>query len=375
MHLYRLACALARAGHDVHLIGNPAPGDLMNIANTRFIFHRVRAPTFSFGEGFFGWFRNFFIASISVTASVLTVGRQRYSFDVIHGHDAISSLLILRLRKVLFRNTPFIFTLHATAVCPSQISYKGLQFLVMRVSLVLIRSVLRLADHTVVFSNARLDDVVRCCSANPSKVSVTRQISDPTISLHPEDELANARRKLNIPSDYCIYVGRLSSVKGVPELLQALVGTDIHCVLVGGGPLGEGLKELARSLRLENRVTFTGIISQEELEKLYQGAQFLVLPSHAEGFPMVILEALSYGIPVISTSVAGISEAIRDDYNGYVVQPGDVNALRLRINELSTDLCLRQRLKINARKTIQESFDSQGLIRTMERIYLRGKHS
>jgi glycosyltransferase involved in cell wall biosynthesis len=133
-------------------------------------------------------------------------------------------------------------------------------------------------------------------------------------------------------AQHVVCVGRLCEQKGQLLLIEAarrLVegGTDFTLTLAGDGELRPAIEALINEYRLEARVRITGWISNDEVRRQILQARALILPSFAEGLPVVIMEAMALHRPVISTYVAGIPELVRDGENGWLVPSGDVEAL------------------------------------------------
>ena len=92
--------------------------------------------------------------------------------------------------------------------------------------------------------------------------------------------------------------------------------------IVGDGPERGRLEEMARSLDVAERVRFTGALGQDELPAIYERANIFCLASFAEGVPVVLMEAMAHGIPVVSTRIMGIPELVADGETGLLVAPG-----------------------------------------------------
>lgn len=127
-------------------------------------------------------------------------------------------------------------------------------------------------------------------------------------------------------------IGRLNAQKGQLLLLDALhqlrrEGIPVHLVIIGDGELRQLLKQRLVRLGLIDCVEITGYLSEEEVIRHLRKARTLVLSSFAEGLPVVIMEALAAGRPVISTAIAGVPELVRDGVNGWLIPAGDVQAL------------------------------------------------
>ena len=131
-----------------------------------------------------------------------------------------------------------------------------------------------------------------------------------------------------------VFVGRLVREKGVVELARAISArSDVHLHVVGEAlpsdrhPVGDELDRIVRDAGAGGRVTRHGILTRDELAKLMEGMDVLCLPSHREGVPRSVIEALAAGRPAIVTDIRGSNELVQDGVNGWVVPPGDVAAL------------------------------------------------
>ena len=124
-----------------------------------------------------------------------------------------------------------------------------------------------------------------------------------------------------------LFIGELRPIKGIEFLLEALAALNangrVTATIVGSGPNEEELQQKSVALGLAPVVTFTGALPAREALKL---GRIMVVPSLAESFPYVVLEAAAAGLPLISTSVGGIPEIVAGTDTG-LIAPGDANAL------------------------------------------------
>jgi len=160
-----------------------------------------------------------------------------------------------------------------------------------------------------------------------------------------------------------LFVGRLDAVKGAPLLLRAFAALqkdhpDATLTLIGDGPDRPGLESQTRALGLGDAVTFAGYQPQEAVADFLEEADMLVLPSFAEGVPVVLMEAMASRIPVIATQVAGVPELIADGEAGFVVPPGDVPTLAARMHTLLSDPDLCRRMGIAGRLKVRTDFNT-----------------
>ena len=160
-----------------------------------------------------------------------------------------------------------------------------------------------------------------------------------------------------------IFVGRLSPVKGLRILLEALPAAcaeipDLHLTIIGDGEDRALLEKMAAPLG--DAVTFTGYQSQQEVADALDGSDILVLPSFAEGVPVVLMEAMAAGKPVICTQVAGVGELVQHGVSGQIVPPGHKQALTDAIVELAQDPEKRQAMGRAGRAKVIAEFDIAG---------------
>ena len=137
-----------------------------------------------------------------------------------------------------------------------------------------------------------------------------------------------------------ICVGRLSAQKGQILLIEAFArvikaGKTIKLILAGDGELRQAIEQCIQKHQVKEHVEITGWISSDRIRQLLRSARGFVLPSFAEGLPVVLMEAMAMGRPVISTFVAGIPELVRDGVNGWLVPAGDIDALVEAISKLA----------------------------------------
>jgi colanic acid/amylovoran biosynthesis glycosyltransferase len=151
--------------------------------------------------------------------------------------------------------------------------------------------------------------------------------------------LAQKATKIPEASRQLLCIGRLCEQKGQLLLLDAMKqlhdeGINCKLILAGDGPMRKDVENRIAAYQLDSVVEITGWISSEQVKSLLIESRGMVLPSFAEGLPVVIMEALALRRPVISTYVAGIPELIQHGKNGWLVPPGDVGSLKTAMQEL-----------------------------------------
>lgn len=236
----------------------------------------------------------------------------------VHAHFGTNSAEIVMLVRAL-GGPPYSFTVHGPLEFDSP-QYLGLD------------KKIRRAAFVVAITSYTRSQLFRCVEhGHWSKIRLVRCGLQPEIFDTPEQHVPD------VPRMVCI--GRLVEQKGQLLLLEAAArlarsGVDFKLVLVGGGPLQEELEAFVRLHDLGEQVELTGAVPTERLYDELLQARGLVLPSFAEGLPMVIMEAMALRRPVISTYIAGIPELVRDGENGWLIPAGSVDALEEAMKRL-----------------------------------------
>jgi glycosyltransferase involved in cell wall biosynthesis len=182
------------------------------------------------------------------------------------------------------------------------------------------------------------------------------------------------------PVPLILSVGRLVEKKGFPDLIAACArlkqgGWQFRCAIYGDGPLRGELAEQIGRLGLADRVTLAGERDQAELIPIFQQADIFVLSPFVtedgdrDGIPNVLVEAMACGLPLVSTSVAGIPELVRHGENGLLVAPRDAPALAEALATLLDDRDRRERIGAAARATVVEHFDLRAAARQIAALF------
>lgn len=156
-----------------------------------------------------------------------------------------------------------------------------------------------------------------------------------------------------------LFWGKLYDKKGVEELIRSFAASarerkDSHLYIGGDGPEGARYRELARSLGMADRITFTGPLLDDELKLYLNSSDLCVFPSAYEGFGISILEAMAAGKPVITSARGGQTDFAREGHNARLVDMGEPGGLSRAISELLDDAALRNRLAAAAAATARE---------------------
>ncbi|WP_255556492.1 glycosyltransferase family 4 protein [Methylococcus sp. Mc7] len=166
----------------------------------------------------------------------------------------------------------------------------------------------------------------------------------------------------------------LVPAKGQHILLDALAlllarGRRVHLTLVGQGPDRPSLEAQAGRLGPGSAVSFAGAVNQDEVFGYYAAADAFVLPSFAEGLPVVLMEAMALGVPCVTTHITGVPELIRDGIEGLLVAPSDAEGLAAAIERLMDDPALRSRLTEAGRAKVLAEYELNGSIARLAEVF------
>lgn len=185
------------------------------------------------------------------------------------------------------------------------------------------------AGHVIVVSQA-LRQALLARGVAEHKVTTLYNGVDHRL-FHPAEQSLSPDHKHHL-----LYVGNLKRDKGIVELLEAFIllkaqGGDYTLTIAGDGALRQELMATVSAHRLDDVVRFLGSVPHHQLPALMHAADLLCLPSHREGVPNVVLEAIACGLPVVATAVGGIPEVVNEGVNGLLVPVGDIPALQSAI--------------------------------------------
>lgn len=182
--------------------------------------------------------------------------------------------------------------------------------------------------------------------------------------------------RTNTPCRF-LFLGVVCERKGVPTLLSALAEPrmaqlDWTMDIAGNGEVDFYKSEAVR-LGIEHRVRFLGWIDEHGAKRLLEQSDVLVLPSRNEGLPMAILEAMAYGLPIVSTPVGSIADAVINGENGFLTPVGDGKSLAAALSSLARDAPLRRRMGACARQRYLDMFNITAFNVRLAEIFRRSK--
>ena len=229
---------------------------------------------------------------------------------------------------------------------------------------------LRASDQVVAISSATAREIAKLVPVSVRVIPYTVGFSEAA----PGSSLPRAGDSFVI-----LFVGSLVERKGVRYLIDALplLPTHLHAklVIIGDGAERTPLEAQVRERGLEHRVQLRGRVAEQELRRAYAAASVLVLPAivdargDTEGLGVVLLEAMSYGVPVIGSDLGGITDIVVDGKTGLLVPPQDSAALAAALERLATDRDLARRLGEAGGSHVRRHFSWPAIIAQWEQCY------
>ncbi len=273
-------------------------------------------------------------------AGLLAAHLRRVDARHLHNHiaEAAGSVAMLAAHMVAI---PFSFTLHGPGIFMAP-AYWRLDAKIARASFVACISNFARAQAMLLAPPEQWDKLhIVHCGVDPARYRPT------------------GRRR----GKRLLFVGRLAAVKGVAVLFEALKSLrehhpDLTLTLIGDGPERPALEGLANNHGLSGIVTFLGYRSQDDVAAALGAHDLFVLPSFAEGVPVVLMEAMAAHLPVIATQVGGVSELVEHGRSGLLVAPGDVQALADALETLLEDPDLGAKMGAVGAEKVAGEFDS-----------------
>jgi len=329
--LLPLMRAMAAAGHEV--VGVSADGPLLDEVRKA----GIRVETAPIARSFD------LVAHVRAYRALVALFR-RERFDLVHVHTPVASL-IGRLAawrcgvpRIVYTAHGFYF--HERMAWPKRVAFMALEWLAGRVTHVLFTQ----AEEDA--ATARRVGLVR-----GGRVHAIGNGVDPgRFRLAEDAERRRLRAALGTPDDTVVIVmiGRLVAEKGYPELFQAMKDVDAELWVVGerlasdhASSIDDAIAAVERDPVLARRVRFLGY--RRDVPALLGAADIFVLPSHREGMPRSIIEAMMTGLPVVATDIRGSREEVIPEETGVLVPVRDPAALAGALNRLVADAALRAR--------------------------------
>ena len=306
-----------------------------------------------------------------LTLLLLHLVRQRNSYDVILVHGVKAVLMPTLLAAWLLRKR-CIVKVDAVAELEQELTPESLAQMKLGKGAAIVRLWARLRDallrrvHATVAISAEIEAALVRRVGSATRVVRIPNGLELRESAVADGERSQLRRRLALPEGLlAIYTGRLSRAKGLPMLLEIWSGiarehADAHLVLVGSGDRSfdgceQELRDYVRAAQLETRVTFTGHV--ENVHPYLQACDLFVSCSESEGFGLALVEAMTAGLPCVSTAVGVAPEVIRDRHDGWLVPVRDPSALSAALHDALEQRDSLPAIGAAARRAVAGRFD------------------
>lgn len=283
-------------------------------------------------------------------------------FDIVHIHMSYKGsfyrkLLIVLVSKLF--NKKIVIHLHGSEF---KVFYYSSNKLIKKFIKFLIRS----SDAFLVLGD------------NWEKVIKEIEPDSKTFVLRNSISIPDSKVNLNEEEFNILFLGVLIKRKGIYDLIDAIKLLDdkdyikkynMKFIIGGIGKEQDKLEEIIKNKKLGYCINMAGWVDGLKKEELLKKSQLFVLPSYNEGLPMAILEAMSHGIPTISTKVGSIDEVVKSEENGYLIKPRDIDSLANSILDMAKDKEKWKKFSENSRNIIIKEFDEKNYFNYIEKVY------
>jgi len=271
-------------------------------------------------------------------------------YDLVHAHYGFHSALL----PGIIKKKPLVVTFHGSDALKEPLRNK--------IYFYLQKFIISRSDHIIAVSKEIKDILILKLNANPEKISVI-SCGVNTINFIPLKK-EHIRRKFNIQLNkkIILFVGNLGYEKGIDIVYKcAIIMSNVLFILIG-----KGSKKAAPS-----NCKLLGIIPNKEINIWMNISDILFLPSRSEGTPLVVLEAMSCGIPVVASKVGGIPDLIKDGETGYLVESGNLKLYIRKLQDLLRNPKKCRQMGIEGRKIVVNNYDNLIIAKKISKIYTK----
>lgn len=290
-------------------------------------------------------------------SSLIFLIRHRNEYDIIHVHTQDSPAITASIAG-LFVNKKVIVKVRRTG--------KGAFFdriadsFFRKVCWLFLRAVV---DCWVAINKEAMGQLLKFSVPKHKIVKIPNGVDAQFFHSVPPRRKLELRKNLPFPTKHllCLFVGRLIKRKRADFLIESWVEVinnfpQLHLSIIGTGNEETNLKNLVKKHNLSSTISFAGEMSKNEVLTHLQMGDLFILPSESEGMPNALLEAMSVGLPIIATKIAGIEEVVVDGKNGFLIKPGNRKELSDAILKLVKDDVLLQSAGQQSRFIIETAF-------------------
>ncbi len=350
-----LGIALSKRGHEVHFITYKQPVRL-DLLNERIFFHEVNVPEYPLFH--------FQPYELALSSKLVTIIRA-YQIDVLHVHYAIPHAYAGYMAKKMLQqegiSIPMVTTLHGTDITlvGNHPFYKPAVTFSINKS-----DVVTSVSQSLKEDTNRLFKIKRDIKVIPNFIDLTTL----------KNEFTDCQRGLMASEHERIitHISNMREVKCIPDVIRVFYEIQKHIpaklIMVGDGPERGPAEDLASELGIASKVVFLG--NSNEVEKILCFSDLFLLPSKAESFGLAALEAMSHGVPVISSNAGGLAEVNIQGFSGFLSAVGDVKEMAAHaLTILSNDAALKN-FKRQAREQAQH-FAIDKVVPLYEEVYTK----
>jgi N-acetyl-alpha-D-glucosaminyl L-malate synthase BshA len=352
-----LGKSLARLGHKIHFITHGLPARLHQFDENLY-FHKV-AP------GDYPLFQEFTPYSLSLAVKIREVAVQ-YKLDIVHSHYAIpyatSAFLAKEMLKTCDQDLRTITTLHGT-----DITLVGLMPSLHEIT----RFSISVSDGITAVSEFLRAETLKAFKIT-KPIAVVHNFVDCNEFRPARNE--SVRRRFAEPEEKLIvHVSNFRKVKNIPTVIDVFDRVRKTCksklLLIGDGPEAEAIKRMVEERGIEEIVIFLG--DRESVADILPMGDVFLLPSEHESFGLAALEAMSSGVPPVTSNIGGLHEVIREGETGYLRDPHDADGMSEVVINLLDDDELRSRVGFKARESAKRDFGKDKIVAEYRSFYER----
>ncbi len=366
IHIQDLVNGLVKRGHKVTIITAPHPEGIKKEEKENLTIYYLKSKPKYLREKFY-----------KESAELFEKINKQEKFDIVHSQ----STLACGYAKYCKKKIPIVVTLHGTSLndIKSLLKPKSLSRFFLMLPFYLKT---RLIDEPILFGKA--DKIITVSKELEEDIKIQHKIPEEKLIVIPNGvdtnkfkplDISDLKEKLNIKDEKVIVsCGTIRKQKGFHLLIKILPEISrkqkVKLIIIGTGPYLENLKRMSIQYKVADKVLFIGSIPHEKLPIYYNLADiFVFVTLLKEAFPLVVIEAMACGRPVIASKIGGIPTAVENYRDGILIEPGNLKELKEKILEVLRDEGLSKKLKKNARQKAIGKFSLDKMVDDTVKVY------
>lgn len=349
-----LGLELARRGHEIHFITYSQPVRLA-LLNPNVHYHEVNVPEYPLFH-----YQPYELALSSKLVDMVKL----YKIDLLHVHYAIPHAYAGYMAKQMLKaegiKIPMVTTLHGTDITlvGNHPFYKPAVSFSINKSDVVTSVSQNLKDETY-----KLFNIKREIHVIPNFIELDKIKIDSNIACH-RSVMANENEKI------ITHISNFRKVKRIPDVIEIFYKIQQQIpsklMMVGDGPEKEVAENLCKKLGISDKVIFFG--NSNEIDKILSYTDLFLLPSETESFGLAALEAMAWGVPVISSNSGGLPEVNFEGISGYLSDVGNTDEMAQKAIKILSDAAVLAKFKENA-LSVAKQFDIKNIVPLYEELY------